>query len=255
VAVLVGVLVVGLAAVAWWRYRRVRRIVVAATAAAFLWLLQAVLGGLVVKYGLTPGLVTAHLATATLFVGALVYATVASFSVAISISERPDRITKLLWATAAAVFALIIVGGLVRGEGAGLAFPDWPLMGGSLFPSIGGLRPALMFIHRLLAALVGILVLATAVRTWAVRRTRTPASVLALAAVGFFLAQILIGAANVWTRLAPAAVVGHVAVSSLIFGTLVGAAAASRACACKEARDGARGLTERALAVTGEGTR
>src|SRR5206468_429642 len=102
---------------------------------------------------------------------------------------RRDWLTRSLWAAAGAVFALIVVGGLVRGEGAGLAFPDWPLMNGTVIPSLGGLRSALMFTHRLLAVLVGVVVAVVAVRAWPVRRSRTPASVLALVAAGLFLVQ------------------------------------------------------------------
>jgi cytochrome c oxidase assembly protein subunit 15 len=233
-ALLVGLFVVALAAVAWRRYRGVRRVTLSAAAALVLWLFQAVLGGLVVRYGLKPGLVTAHLATATLFVGTLVYATVASFSAGISVKGRVDRLTQLSWMAAGAVFALIVVGGLVRGEGAGLAFADWPLMDGRVIPALANLRPALQFAHRALAAIVGLGVVVVAARMWPYRRTRMPAAVLTVAAVGLFAGQVVIGAANVWTNLATAPVVAHVAVSSLIWGALVGAAASSRACGCKE---------------------
>jgi heme A synthase len=237
VALVVGVMVVAVAAVAWRRYQPVRRVVVAASAAVALWLFQAVLGGLVVRYGLTPALVTAHLATATLFVGTLAYLTVASFSVPIRISGPADRLTRLAWISAAAVFLLVVVGGLVRGEGAGLAFPDWPLMDGDVIPALSEAGPALHFSHRALAVVVGVLVAVVAVRAWPHRRTRTPLAVLSLVAAGLFVGQVLVGAANVWSRLAVPAVVAHVALSSLIWGCLVAGAAASRACACKRAQD------------------
>src|SRR5207247_2364749 len=112
-ASLVFILVAGLAVVAWWRYRSVRRVMVPATAA---------------------------------------------------------------------LLGLIVVGALVRGEGAGLAFRDWPLMDGRLVPRLGALRPALMFTHRVLAAAVAVLVTVVAVQTWSLRRTRRPAATLALCA-------------------------------------------------------------------------
>jgi cytochrome c oxidase assembly protein subunit 15 len=232
--VALAVLIGAVAAVAWWKYRRVRRVLVPATAALVFWPVQAALGGLVVRYGLTPALVTAHLAAATVLVGILAYTTVAAFSVAIPIRGRMDGLTRMAWAGAGAVFLLIVVGGLVRGEGAGLAFPDWPLMDGTILPSLSGIRPALQFAHRALALIVGVHLAVLAVRAWPFRRTRTPVAVLSLVAAGLFVCQVLIGAANVWTGLAPPAVVAHVAVSSLIWGCLVGAAAASRACGCKE---------------------
>src|ERR1051325_9805244 len=72
-ASLVFVLVAALAVVAWWRYRKIRRVMVPATAALAVWLFQAVLGGLVVTFGLTPALVTAHLGVANVLLGLLAY--------------------------------------------------------------------------------------------------------------------------------------------------------------------------------------
>lgn len=228
-ASLAFVLATLVAVVAWWRYRHVRRVVFPASLAVGLWLFQAVLGGLVVKYGLTAWLVTAHLAVANLFLGALVYTSVASFTVEAAPAGPFDRQARLAWSGAAAVLALIVVGALVRGEGAGLAFTDWPLMGGRVVPRLVGLRPALMFIHRVLAVLVGGHVAVVAIEAWKARRTVPPAAVLATSAAGLYVAQVLIGAANVWTRLAVGPVVGHVATSSLIWACLVAAAAAARA--------------------------
>ena len=237
-ASVVFVLVAALAVHVWWRYRSVRRVVVPASAAVGLWLFQAVLGGLVVKFGLTPGLVTAHLAVANVFLGTLAFTAAAAFSVEVRPAGPLDAVTRLAWATAAAVLGLIVVGALVRGEGAGLAFRDWPLMGGRILPSLGHLRAGLMFTHRLLALLVAGLLAGVSLSIWRVRRSRGPAAALVLAAAGLYVAQVLIGAANVWSRLATPAVVAHVAVSSLILAVLVAGAAASRSCwTVHEARD------------------
>ena len=54
--------------------------------------------------------------------------------------------------------ALLLVGTYVRAKSAGLAFTDWPLMNGKLVPALGGAATA-MFLHRVLAALVFVLVL------------------------------------------------------------------------------------------------
>src|SRR5947208_9238597 len=106
-ASLVFILVASLAMVAWWRYRRVRRVMVPATGALAVWLFQAALGGLVVKFGLTPALVTAHLAVANLLLGLLAYTSVASYSVEVSPSGAFDAATTWAWAGAVAVLGLI----------------------------------------------------------------------------------------------------------------------------------------------------
>ncbi len=112
------------------------------------------------------------------------------------------------------------MGTFVRAKGAGLAFTDWPLMDGKLVPALGGANTA-MFAHRVLAALVFVL--------RALRARAGPHDGSALAdpraalhvAASLFVAQIVVGAAQVWTHLRPWAVVLHVALSVLIWSTLV----------------------------------
>jgi protoheme IX farnesyltransferase len=127
---------------------------------------------------------------------------------------------RLVMATTAGCAGLLLVGTYVRARGAGLAFTDWPLMDGRLVPALGGIATP-MFLHRVLAALVFLLVLWTAIRV----RTMSPRPgrlvALSSLALALFAGQILSGAANVWTRLRPWAVVVHVAGSVLIWATLV----------------------------------
>ena len=221
------VVVLGAVGLLRYRYRWARRVLWPSVAAVGLIVLQAALGALVVKGDLKALLVTAHFMNAMVLAGTLVYATVASFTIGRKLSPV-DRVVRLAWVVAASVFALLAVGAYVRGEGAGLAFHDWPLMNGRLVPGLSELRPALHFAHRALAAVVFVLVAWVGVRAWRGRRTRPATAVLALAAAGLFAAQILIGAANVWSRLVPAAVTAHVLVAALIWGAVVATAAVAR---------------------------
>lgn len=228
-AFLAIVLVLALAAVALRRYRRVPRVAVPATGAVALILVQAVLGGIAVRTGLSPAVVTAHLGTAMVLVGVLVYVTVAAFTV--DAVPTADGFVALARATAGATFVLLLIGGYVRGAGAGLAFLDWPLMDGRVVPPLGTTQAGAMFTHRLAAAVVGVLVVVLAVRALRERRARPAAANLAFIALGLFLAQVLIGAANVWTRLSQPAVFGHVAVSALVWAALLATAAVASATA------------------------
>src|SRR5512137_401540 len=102
---------------------------------------------------------------------------------------------RLAQATAAATFALLVVGGMVHATGSSLACPDWPLCYGQFFPSMEG---GVLYEHghRLVALAVSILTLSLALVTW--RRHAEPAvrygSLLALALVLF---QASLGALTV----------------------------------------------------------
>lgn len=77
-AMIVGLLILSTALIAW-RTRRRPLVVRSAVAAALLLPLQVVLGGLTVTEHLEPAIVTAHLATATLILVTLTTTTVASW--------------------------------------------------------------------------------------------------------------------------------------------------------------------------------
>ena len=223
------VVVIGaLALVAWRRFRQVPRVFRPSVAAFGLVILQALLGGIVVRGELKALLVTAHFATAMILVGTLAYAAVGSFTMHAHVGARVDDLTRLARAAAASVFALLVVGAYVRGEGAGLAFRDWPLMRGRVVPNLSSLRTALHFTHRALALAVGVLLALLIVEAWRQRTGRPAVAWLCVAAGGLFLAQALVGAANVWSRLAPAAVVAHVALAGLIWGLMVAIVATAR---------------------------
>jgi heme o synthase len=229
----VSVLVVATAAMAWRRYRHIRSIVWPATAAIPLVFGQAVLGGIVVHTELNPWWVTAHFAVALVFVADVIYVAVNSFcAVKLPLERREagaaDRgFAALTLFTTGATGALLLVGTYVRARSAGLAFTDWPLMNGRLVPALGGAATA-MFVHRLLAAGVFLLVLWVAIRARTMATRSRDVVVLSTLALCLFVGQIASGALNVWSRLRPWAVVLHVGLSVLIWATLVALATVSR---------------------------
>jgi heme A synthase len=214
-----------LAVVAWRRYRDVPRVFFPAVVSLGVVVLQAGLGAVVVEGELAALLVTAHFATAMALVAVVAYVTVGSFSPDRRPAGPVEGLTRMARAAASATFALLVVGAYVRGEGAGRAFADWPLMDGSPVPLLSTIDEALHFSHRLLALVVGVLVLALVARAL---RARAPVATLAAIAAGLFLAQVAVGAVAVWTGLAPAAIAAHVTLAGLTWGALVATAAASR---------------------------
>jgi protoheme IX farnesyltransferase len=98
-------------------------------------------------------------------------------------------------------------------------------MGGGVLPD-GGTLQWVHFLHRVLAALVFGHVIALTLRTR--RDLRKPVRMWGWTVLGLYSAQILVGAANVWTRLVPAAVLGHVIGGALTWASLVALLVVSR---------------------------
>jgi len=227
------VLVGWLAVHTFRRYRDVKPLFRGAMTAAGLVVAQAVLGGIVVKGDLKPTLVTAHLATAMLLAGTLVWLIATSFC-RVKLAElgtahltHEPGFNRLAWITAGASFALILVGGYVRGQGAGLAFKDWPLMDGKLVPQLGGVLTT-MFLHRILAAGVGILLIYVCMRAWTMQKRYFDLTFFSTVALGLYVGQVLVGATLVWTDLSSAAKIAHVLLASLIWGSLIAMATLSK---------------------------
>ncbi len=186
-------------------------------------LVQAGLGAVVVATELDPWWVTAHFVAAALLIADVTYLATTVLT-EVRGRERDAAFARLSVVTAAVVGCLLLVGTYVRASGSQLVFTDWPLMDGRLVPTLGGAATA-MFLHRVLAAAALLLVLWTAIRARA-SAGRDPIAVrISTIALVLFAVQILVGAANVWTRLRPWAVVAHVALSVLIWTTVVALAA------------------------------
>jgi protoheme IX farnesyltransferase len=196
-----------------------------AVALAPLFLVQAAIGGWIIATHEDPGVVTLHFAVAFVVLAIAVTISVLAFRTQPGGQRGYARLAVV---TAAATYALLLVGTYVRAEGAGLAFRDWPLMSGRLLPDLSQPGAGPMFAHRLLAILV------TSLVAWCVVRARTmrPRSSLLVrtstAALVLLAVQIALGGLNVVTELATWARAAHVAVSALIWATLVALAVLAR---------------------------
>src|SRR5918992_3356978 len=225
-AVIVGILVVATAWVAWRRARTDPGIFWPAAAAIPVVAIQAGLGRVVVA-GELRALASnlAHFVTAMALV-ALVTATATGTWVRRPRPGDPQpaspRFRTTLWWTLGVTAALLLAGVYVRVSGASLAFLDWPLMDGRVVPDVEEPAAAAMFTHRVLA-LAG-LALGTLLAVQA-RGAGRGLRALAWTAFGLLVAQAILGGLTVLTRLSPAAVAGHVTGSSLAWATLVALAA------------------------------
>jgi cytochrome c oxidase assembly protein subunit 15 len=200
---------------------------------------QAVLGAIVVKLELDAISVVLHLGLAMTLVAVLVNLTIKSHVLDGRLTPQADgRVARRAAVAAASVLVLLLVGSYVSGRDAGYVFPDWPLMNGALVPDLGVDLYAIHFVHRALAALVGVVV-AAAVVPIARRGTDPVQRRLAHAAGGLYLLQVLIGAANVWTKLNAGFVTVHLLTGALIWGCLVGLAVLARPALARAGSDAA----------------
>lgn len=221
VIVLLGLLMV----LAIKNHRAERYILWPAIGAFFFVIGQALLGAAVVFLDLRASTVTAHLALALSLLAILIYLVrVSGEREAPGTSSFRDR--SLMRQTAGAAIAtllLLLVGSYVSGRGAGLAFPDWPLMDGRVIPDLSVEAQGIHFLHRALAAIVGLIVLVTGLRLVKLKAAAPLVARLAHIAMGLFAVEVLIGAVNVWTDLNSISVSAHLAIGALIWGSLVAA--------------------------------
>jgi heme o synthase len=128
------------------------------------------------------------------------------------------RFRRLAVLSTAATFVLIAVGALVRATDSGLGCPDWPRCFGRLVPP-AELHAWIEHSHRLVAAVVVVLVALLAAAAW---RTGQPRGVrwAAAAAVVVVLTQALIGAVVVWWKLEAESVTLHLGTALVLVALL-----------------------------------
>ena len=238
-----GVLAVLIALLVWRALRQLRShrwIVRGSIAAAALVLLQAGLGGLTVEQGLEDELVAAHLGLAMLLVGLLLLLRRASEEGAGA--PAPEAARGLRTATAVAavlVLATIVAGGYVAGTeregtagepaagqahvacGTGYSADSFPACNGEL-PGFGQSRLAdIQLVHRGLMYLAAIAVLVMAGLALA---RGTGSRAFGVAAL-ILVAQIALGILNVWAGKHAGLILGHLALGTALWSTVVYAGA------------------------------
>lgn len=225
-ASIVGLLIVATAIFAW-RWQKNNLVRWGAIAAVLLVGGQIVLGGLTVLNDLPPSMVTAHLALASALLATLLVITLVSFEFQrADSSSRQESILafrNLAVIAALAIFALMLTGSYVTGSGAGLAIRDWPLFNGSLLPD-GGRLAMIHATHRIAAVVVGLLIAHVAGKAWRSYRWHRPVAFGAVLALVLYVAQVFVGASNVWTTLQPAAGAVHLGLAVGLWVVLTGVA-------------------------------
>lgn len=162
-----------------------------------------VASGLVERTDVSQYRLTIHLGFAVLIFGALIWTALDVLARPADPAAAPVRASARL--TLALIFGQILLGGLVAGLDAGMAYNTWPLMDGRLIPeglfavTPAWLNPfenalAVQFNHRMMAIIVAV----AAIATWWRARTG-PAGQLAALLLAVIGVQFALG---VWTLVA-----------------------------------------------------
>jgi protoheme IX farnesyltransferase len=228
VAALIGVLILALAFVAVRSHRDRPSILYPSLAAVALVGFQAWLGRETVRLGNSGESVTAHLAAAMALVGLVVYLLIRSFYPArIGGRGGSQRFTLIAAFAAATTFALLLFGSHVTATNAWNVFPDWPLMGGTPFPSLAGEQVQAHVLHRWVAVIVGLILVAVAAIAWRSQRAHPQLVRLALSAAILYPIQALVGGLQILTGLAAWTQTLHVALGTIIWGLMAALAVTS----------------------------
>lgn len=127
---------------------------------------------------------------------------------------------RLPLATAWGLYALIVVGAVVRATGSGLGCPDWPTCYGSWIPPFE--KEALIeYSHRSLATLVGLMVAAVAWSAFRRRRSEPQRMWLAVGILLLLGVQAGLGRQVVLAELEPVLVTVHLGVALLLLGLMI----------------------------------
>jgi heme A synthase len=233
IASICTILVVILTIAAWRRWQRqYRRIVVATSIAAALFVLQIALGALAVEFNLPGGVVMIHLANALLLFAVLVYVAVLAYTVgtpgrgpSLSAALMPSVKRSAIIAVVA-TFLVAMSGAFVVETGSGAGCTSWPVCGSGF--SLPSGQPATINVAHRLVALVVVVLLGGLMAIIARRRRGDRVVRIGVMAVNLMLVlQVAAGALVVLLGL-PAWVRGlHIALASLLWGSVVAVAALS----------------------------
>jgi heme A synthase len=122
--------------------------------------------------------------------------------------------------TLLAVFGLVVLGGVVRLTDSGLGCPDWPLCHGRIIPPMNT-STLIEYSHRLMASVVGVLVVLTALGVWRFYRRYPWLMAPACIAVLLLVVQVLLGGFTVLQELPGEIVMAHLATAEALLAVLV----------------------------------
>lgn len=121
-------------------------------------------------------------------------------------------------ATMIVLYSLMFIGGYVSAAGLGLTCPEWPLCPDGIMPSEEYL---IEWIHRLVAATTGALVIATMVASMLHKHSDAKIKVTSSLATAFVITQITLGALVIDLKLHAVLVAVHLGIGILLFAMVL----------------------------------
>ncbi len=226
-AMIVGFLVIAVAVLAWRFYRHSAPTVWVAILTVPLVGIQGLLGAITVVRELPPEIVATHLITAMVVLSCEVFVAISMY--VLDPDRAPatvERLTPALrqtgkWAllSIAWLAALMWIGAYMAESGASTACEGWPLCSGSVLPASDDQEVTHM-IHRYLAAGFLFVLAPWVLRCWRARNDASVSGMLAIAVSVLFVAQVTVGALNVWFTFPDILTVSHTVIASLIWASL-----------------------------------
>ena len=128
------------------------------------------------------------------------------------------RFQRLALTAAVTTFLLVVVGAVVRSTGSGMGCPDWPTCHGALIPPLSDGAAWIEWIHRTIAVVVGLLVLALVVVALRSHRAERSLVVASIAALLLTVFQAYLGKVTVDTGNAGQWVTAHLATAMVLLG-------------------------------------
>lgn len=226
----VGLLVIGTAALAWKNYRHARFVVWSATIAVPLVGIQGLLGAVTVVQELPPEIVATHLITAMLVLSCELAVLLSMYledprqgsRLAAIANATTRRVGYLAIAAVAWLAAVMWIGGYMAESGASTACSGWPTCNGGIFPANDSHEITHM-VHRYLAGLFIFFIVPLVVIAWRSRDRLFWSGRIAVTLGVLYGAQVLVGALNVWYTFPNYLTVAHTVIAASIWFTLAGA--------------------------------
>ncbi|MFQ5439857.1 MAG: heme A synthase [Nitrosopumilaceae archaeon] len=124
----------------------------------------------------------------------------------------------LALSTLIVLYSLMFVGGYVSAAGLGLTCPEWPLCPNGVMPNE---EYFIEWVHRLVAATTGTLVIATAVASWINKNAGKKIKFTSTFAATLVVTQITLGALVIDLKLHAVLVAIHLGVGILLFAMVL----------------------------------